>query len=83
MTKNHLELNVLNLSKNPLIDDNVSNMLSLLFIAKSSIRELILDETSISYDGVLAILKSLAQNIKVKRISFTDCDRIKFDTKEK
>ena len=82
ITKNQLGLNMLNLSNNPFIDDQVANTLSLLFYAKSSIKKLILNGTSITYKGLISILKSTAKNIKVCELFFVDCPNLEISTPE-
>ena len=55
------------------IDDNICPILAHLFSQRSTIKHLILDETSLTEVGVSKIIESIAQNLKVHTLSFRHC----------
>ena len=69
-----VRLTKLNLSENKSVNDHVSQDLCLLFSQHSTMEELYLDRTSITQAGLLKLLQSISQSLKVRTISIDNCD---------
>ena len=82
ITRQNLPITSLKLNKNKTVDDKVASLLCILFYAKSSLKQLYLDQTNVTYEGFMEILKATAQNIKVNKLSFIDCPLLKIETSD-
>ena len=66
-------INSLNLSRNLTINDEICKVLTVLFTSKSNVKHLYLDYTEITEKGVATLVQSIAENLKVQTLSFTNC----------
>ena len=82
IAKRSIQVKTLYLSRNASIDDDAASLIGLLFFAKSSVRTLYLDETQITADGFIEILRNTYMNFKIEKLSFVNCLELRIETKE-
>lgn len=74
IVKGEVKLTKLNLSENSAVNDIVVEDLCLLFSQHSTMKELYLSKTSLTELGLLKLLDSIADSLKVKTLAVADCD---------
>ena len=74
IAKRQSQLESLNLSDNPTINDQVAEDLCFLFTSSSTMKHLYLDTTHITIKGLRLIIESIKESLKVRTISVQSCD---------